>query len=138
MAIGDRVKKRVKKSVGRAKKITKASMPGAGQKRRTSRRSTRRKGYQVAHMSTLNDAKFQALRDQGFVGTITDMTLQWLQLNGATSDSISDAWREMLAIEGFSGQRNDAWFGYLGSLAFTGHHNDRELAFWLGGGIIPP
>ena len=47
-------------------------------------------------MATRNDDKFQALRDQGFTGAMPDMTLQWLQFNGATSNSVSDAWVEML------------------------------------------
>jgi hypothetical protein len=44
----------------------------------------------------LVDAKWDSLRAQGFTGAMSDMTLQWLQANGATSDQISDAWLEML------------------------------------------
>jgi len=43
----------------------------------------------------LVDAKWEALR-QNYTGAMSDMTLQWLQANGATSDQISDAWMEVL------------------------------------------
>lgn len=90
-------------------------------------------------MTTLNDARFQALLDQGFTGATNDMMVPWLQLNGATSSNINDAWLEMLVFQGFSGHRNDAWYALLGSLGYTGQLNDRELAFWADGGtLVPP
>jgi hypothetical protein len=52
-------------------------------------------------MATLMDARFDALRTQLFVGATPDMMLQWLQANGATSNSGSDAWKEMLVSKGF-------------------------------------
>ncbi len=89
-------------------------------------------------MSTLSDARFDALRGQGFTGATSDMLLQWLQANGATSDAIPDAWEEMLTSNGYPyGQRNDSWYAMLASLGFdTGAMNDREKAFWEAGGII--
>ena len=83
---------------------------------------------------TLADAKFDALRDQGFTGSISDMTLQWLQANGATSGSITDAWLEVLPG---TGQRNDRWYTVLGGMGYTGSLNDREFAFWVAGGVLP-
>jgi hypothetical protein len=83
---------------------------------------------------TLADAKFDALRDQGFTGTLSDMTLQWLQANGATSGSITDAWLEVLPG---TGQRNDRWYTVLGGMGYTGSLNDREFAFWVDGGVLP-
>ena len=89
-------------------------------------------------MATLNDAKFAALRAQGYTGAMSDMTLQWLQANGATSNSISDAWLEMLVAQGIAPNthRGDGWYDYLGLRGYTGSINDRELAFWLDGGVI--
>ena len=82
------------------------------------------------------DAKWSALRGQGFTGAIPDMTLQWLKANGATSNCTSTAWQQMLASKGFTGQRNTAWYALLGSLGYTGALSDRELQFWLNGGSL--
>jgi hypothetical protein len=84
-------------------------------------------------MATVSDLKFEALRGLGFTGTLSDMTLQWLQDNGATSDALSDAWLEFLAIEldtDATGVRVDDWFAYLGAEGHTGSISDRELQFW--------
>jgi hypothetical protein len=90
-------------------------------------------------MATLSDSRFESLRTQGHTGATSDMILQWLQANGASSGAIPDAWEEMLAANGFVyGQRNDAWFAFLGSLGYEGSLNDRELAFWESGGTISP
>ena len=88
-------------------------------------------------MSALNDARFDALRDQGLEGTTNDMLLRWLQLAGATSFALADCWLEVLTSLGFTGHRNDAWYDFLGSLGHEGAINDRELEFWLGGGVLP-
>ena len=91
-------------------------------------------------MPTIMDAKFAALRAQGFTGAMSDMTLQWLQDAGATSNHVADAWLEMLELQGLpiSGQRNGLWYAYLGVLGYTGSINDRELQFWLAGGVLNP
>jgi hypothetical protein len=94
-------------------------------------------------MPTLSDARFDSLRnDFGFTGTTSDMMLDWLQFNGATANNIPDAWQEMLAAAGYptSGnyQRNDTWYEYLGDQGYDGAMNDRELLFWLDGGIVTP
>ena len=90
-------------------------------------------------MATLMDARFEALRAQGFTGATSDMLLQWLQANGATSNALPDAWAEMLLSQGFlQPLRSDAWYQLLGDLGFEGNMNDRQLQFWLdGGGILP-
>ena len=91
-------------------------------------------------MATLSDAKFQALRGQGRTGSISDMQLQWLQANGATSSQQSDAWREMLASQLSKPitavQRNDDWYTLLGNQGHSGSMNDREIAFWQAGGAF--
>lgn len=73
----------------------------------------------------------------GFSGHVNDRLVLWLQSEGATSDDLNDAWLEMLASKGYTGQLNDAWYALLGFLGYTGQLNDRELAFWLEGGNIP-
>jgi len=89
-------------------------------------------------MSRIDD-KFAALRGQGFTGSLSDMTLQWLQANGASSNTISDAWLQMLSALGFEGQHNDAWYAFLGSLGFEGAIADRTADFWAAGGVpVPP
>lgn len=95
----------------------------------------------VAVITSINDAKFAALRGQGFTGAQPDMTLAWLQANGAVSDNINDAWQEMLLAKiatppGTSYQRNDFWLHLLGEQGYTGQLNDRALAFWEAGGVF--
>lgn len=90
-------------------------------------------------MTTLADAKFDALRFLGFTGAVNDMTLQWLQAKaGVTANALPDAWREFLdtAVAGPTGQFNDDWYAYLGAQGHTGSLNDRELQFWIAQG--PP
>mgnify|MGYP001823674843 CR=1 FL=1 len=90
-------------------------------------------------MTTLSDARFESLRGQGFSGATSDMLLQWLQSNGATENTIPDAWKGMLEAQGYPyGQRNDKWYEFLGDLGFQGALPDRVLEFWLGGGSISP
>ena len=87
----------------------------------------------------VNDAKFAALRVQGFTGSTSEMTLQWLHANGASSDHMSDAWLEMLAANGFPNTTiTDGWFDLLRNLGYTGAASDMQLDFWLGGGTFPP
>jgi hypothetical protein len=96
-------------------------------------------------MAVLNDAKFDALRTQLFTGAMPEMTLAWLQDNGATSPSLTDAWPEMLAAKlvlAGTGQRNDDWHALLiqqgmDVTAGSDQLNDMELAFWLGGAVLP-
>ena len=94
-------------------------------------------------MPTLIDSKFEALRAQGFTGSMSDMTLQWLQANGATSNQIPDAWNEVLSIlVSTAGANSDRWYVYLKDSGFGGTDqnqiNDMELAFWLAGGLLTP
>lgn len=92
-------------------------------------------------MGTLSDDRFQALRDQGFTGSTSDMLLQWLQDAGATAKAIPDAWREVLVDAlgvgpADSYQRNDYWFEWLGSQGYEGALPDREAQFWADGGAL--
>lgn len=91
-------------------------------------------------MATLSDARFDALRNQGFTGATSDMLLQWLQANGATSGAVPDAWAEMLTSQGFPyGHRNDSWYAFLESLGYSELDlNSRERNFWLDGGVLSP
>ena len=90
-------------------------------------------------MPTVSDARFAALRGQGFTGATSDMILQWLQANGATSSAVPDAWKEMLAAQGYASyQRNDDWYAFLGDIGYSGSISDRELGFWVDGGTISP
>ncbi|MEE4280404.1 MAG: hypothetical protein V2I41_00565 [Pseudomonadales bacterium] len=86
-------------------------------------------------MTTLIDARFNALRDQGYTGSTSDMLLQWLKASGATSNNINDAWYQFLSAEGYSGgHRNDSWYAYLRDQGYQGSLSDMELAFWVAGG----
>lgn len=90
-------------------------------------------------MPTLTDSRFDALR-ASYTGATSDMLLQWLQANGATSDSIPDAWREFLlaqtGLDASKYQRNDYWNVFLDQQGYTdGSLNDREILFWAAGGV---
>jgi len=89
-------------------------------------------------MATLNDSKFATLRALGHTGAMSDMVLQWLQANGATSKAVTDSWMEMLVYEDeTSSQRNDAWYNLLDGLApveIGRQLNDLEMWFWSGSG----
>jgi len=94
-------------------------------------------------MTTKTDARFAALRTQGFVGATNDMVLQWLQANGATSGAISDAWKQMLDIiqPPPPSHRADQWSTWLrlnGYGTTSGNRNDAELDFWGAGGLLVP
>jgi len=97
-------------------------------------------------MPALTDVRFDALRALGFTGATSDMLLQWLQANGATSSSVPDAWNEMLAVQllsGNTGQRSDDWRQLLATLGYaalagSAQVNDMELAFWEAGGTFGP
>lgn len=94
-------------------------------------------------MATLSDARFEALRGQGFLGATNDMLLAWLQDNGATSPCLPDAWKEVLdAIQpGPPGNRSDQWFEWLflnGYGAPNKQLNDMEIDFWEAGGLLVP
>lgn len=87
-------------------------------------------------MPTLVDERFRVLRGLGYTGATSDMILQWLQANGATSNAIPDAWREaLLALTGLPPEdyhRNDYWREYLLTQVPNppSQLNDLELAYW--------
>lgn len=89
------------------------------------------------------DARFSALRAQGYTGSTSDMLLAWLIYNGATAaKTLQDAWALVLAAYGFpinrtaGFARNDAWYALLGTYGYAGTLDDRERAFWIAGGIL--
>lgn len=95
-------------------------------------------------MSALLDARFAALRGQGYTGSVNDMLLQWLQAAGATSSALADAWRELLVDvlavgPGSAYQRNDYWWQWLKANGYDtagDHLNDMERLFWIQGGVL--
>ena len=89
-------------------------------------------------MSQITDAKHSALIAQGFTSQINEMLLAWLQDTGATSGNLADAWLEVIILNGHPPQRNTGWYELLGALGFSGSLSDRELAFWVSGGVIGP
>lgn len=94
-------------------------------------------------MTTLTDARFAALRGQGLVGATSDMIVQWLQLNGATSPTVSGAWKEVLDLiqPPDPNHRADQWHSWLflnGYGAPSKHRSDMEKDFWEAGGILGP
>jgi len=94
-------------------------------------------------MATLSDAKFAALRSQGLTGTVSDMMIGWLALNGATSPCIPDAWKQVLDIISppDPNHRTDQWVYWLfinGYGAPNKQINDMLLDFWLSGGLLVP
>ena len=68
----------------------------------------------------------------GFVGAQGELTLLWLQNNGATSNAIMDAWSEYLDLQAApAGQVNDRWYAWLGGLGYlNGDLSARFNSFW--------
>ena len=85
---------------------------------------------------SLADAKFSALRAQGFLGTSPDMERAWLIDAGAIGGSIPDLWYNYLTGEGYSGPVQDMQYMWLGDLGYTGSAPDRWLQFWEAGGSL--
>ena len=67
--------------------------------------------YQEALVSTSND--------------INQLELEWLKLQGATSEDVNDAWQEFLFIGGFESKTE-----WLSSLGHTGQLNDQLYEFY--------
>lgn len=86
-------------------------------------------------MPQLNDCKFNALVDLGFVGSIDDMELQFLQSIGATSNHVNDAWVQVAG----GGQFNDAVMAWMigeGAVGFT--LTDVKNDYWCNVAGVPP
>lgn len=88
-------------------------------------------------MSQFNDARYTALVNQGYSGTVNDMLFAWLGDNGG-SGTLSDRWLGMVRsqLSASDGQFNDLWYELLGNLGYAGTLQDRELAFWAAGGNL--
>lgn len=99
-------------------------------------------------MPAYTDARFEALRLNGYTGSTNDMLLDWLGTyvttnspGAPTPTSLPDAWGAMLSVAlgaGSTGNRIDDWGTLLVQMGHSGSLNDMELAFWLGGGTLPP
>jgi len=94
-------------------------------------------------MATLVDCRFDALRTQGFSGSISDMMHSWLQANGATAATIPDSWKEMLDIiqPPDPDSKVDQWYIWLRANGYgaPNHHiNDMLMDFWCSGGTLVP
>ena len=90
-------------------------------------------------MPTINDAMFEALRNQGFTGSTSDMQLQQARLvSGLTDGNVNDCYRSYFSDLGYEGTLTDQWYQWLGDNGYEGALSDRKLAFWLSGGTLPP
>jgi hypothetical protein len=92
-------------------------------------------------MATLLDCRHDALVAQFGSGHVSDLMIQWLQFNGATSPHITDAWDEVLTLLVGPGQHNDRWHEWLTANGYGApdeHINDAETDFWCSGGLLVP
>ena len=115
-------------------------------------------------IDSLTTAQFGVVRTLFFVIEITDAVYggnfrfgtgttatngAWLEMGNPTArnlsvpfitapKSIPDGWQALLALYQQNPQRNTGWYDLLGDEGYTGSLNDRELAFWLAGGILSP
>jgi len=92
-------------------------------------------------MTTRNDAQFDAMREAvPDSQQYNDLLLGWLQLHGAVSDSIPDAWRQFLdARDEPEGHVTDRLYRWLASIGFdeSDHLTDRIYA-WVASGMPVP
>ena len=90
-------------------------------------------------MPTLSDARYEALRAQGFAGATSDMMLEWAREAAQQPEAqLNDALHSYFNARGFGGTLADQWDAYLLQRGFTGAANDKRLAFWLDGGVLEP
>lgn len=83
-----------------------------------------------------NDLKLAALETQlAKTGSITDLWLEWLQMNGATSGNRMSAEYEFLVSQGIvPADLNGMWYEWLGLQGYTGALADRWHQ-WAGAGL---
>lgn len=87
----------------------------------------------------VNEAMSKSLAALGFTGATPEQLLKWLQDDGAVSDNLPTAWKEMLIARGISSdglQINEGWYELLGILGQTGAYPERVHEFWSGGGVL--
>lgn len=90
-------------------------------------------------MPAVADARFDALRAQGFTGAVSDMYMAWLlnrTMSAVPAVSIPDAERAYLISEladegATTGTNSDLWFALLRARGLTGSLTDMMLAFWI-------
>jgi len=83
---------------------------------------------------SLPDAARAYFTQRGYTGTANDQFIQWCQANGATSDNLMDAWKEMCAanLASPTGNLVDDWYYLLGVQGVTQTTvNGRERAFFI-------
>ncbi|NQX88542.1 MAG: hypothetical protein HRT77_07745 [Halioglobus sp.] len=82
-------------------------------------------------MSTI-DIKVQALRALGYEGSLSTMTLAWLQSDPAVSAvTLRSAWSQWLSARGHSeGVFDERWYFFLGGAGYAGTLKERERQFW--------
>jgi len=88
----------------------------------------------MAHVNDLKKSAFQtAIVTTG--ENIDDLEIEWLQVKGATSNHVNDAWIEVFAltlVAAATGNYNDDAYAYLGSLGHVGTLNERWFKFYSG------
>ena len=83
----------------------------------------------LQHRNNLKKSKI--MTDLGVSeGHVSDLTLQWLQLNGATSSNVNDAWGQYNALQNALPNVNDSWYSWLGDLLHLGALPGRWRSFW--------
>ena len=88
----------------------------------------------MAHVNDLKKSAFQT----ALVTTsenIDDLEIEWLQVKGATSSHVNDAWLEVFGMTltiTATGNFNDDAYAYLGSLGHAGAINERWVKFYSG------
>jgi len=65
------------------------------------------------------------------VTQFNDCKLAYFKLSGATSDTLPDAKRQWLVLQGFPPEHNtDMFFNYLESQGYEGSYSDMQAQFW--------
>ena len=95
-------------------------------------------------MTSRIDCEFEVLKNAGFVGTIFDMEMAWLNANGGTGATIADAWAAFLTARGIPGpgaslDRRLAWLkSYPPPVESRGTFIDAWKWFWCVRGSATP
>lgn len=82
-------------------------------------------------MPSTSDARFAALRNQGFTGSTSDMLHAWLKANTGQTGSVSDLWKKLYNLHTTPGAAPDQRRRFFPAIGY-----DDERSFWLAGGVI--
>jgi hypothetical protein len=78
-----------------------------------------------------------ALRTQGYAGSVNDMVYAWLVDNGAANAQLNDMWMDVLEQQGYSsGSLDDRLNAFTTDLGYSGSLSDKMYKFWADGGVI--